>query len=138
MNTRKVITGGIIGGIVYFLLGWLIYGIILSKYMAANGNPCIMRPMEQMIWWALIISTFCSGFLLAVIFNWANVAGWMEGAKKAALFGLIFSLAIDLGQYSMSTMFLTTAVLLVDVIAGTVMTAVVGAVIAWVMGKTGK
>jgi hypothetical protein len=133
MNTNKILVGGIVGGVAFFFLGWLIYGILLAGYMAANGNTCIMRPMDQMIWWALILSNLMWGFLLAVIFNWSKTNGWMEGAKKAAIFGLLIGLSIDLGYYAMSTMYLNMTAIVVDVIASVVMTTIGGAVIAKAM-----
>jgi len=36
MNTRKFLIAGISGGIVYFLLGWLIYGMLLNDYMRSS------------------------------------------------------------------------------------------------------
>jgi hypothetical protein len=138
MNTNRILVGGIVGGVVFFLLGWLIYGIILAGYFAANGNPSIMRPMDQMIWWALILSNLSWGFTLAVIFSWSNTSGWMEGAKKGAVFGLLTALAIDLGYYAMSTMYSNIMPVLVDAVATVVMVGIGGALIAWAMGKSGK
>jgi hypothetical protein len=138
MNTNKILVGGIIGGVVFFLLGWLIWGIILAGYMAANSNQCMMKPMDQMVWWALILSNLAWGFLLAVVFDWSNTSGWLDGAKKGAIFGLIMGLSIDLGYYSMSTMYSNLTVLCVDVLITVVMVAVAGALIAWSMGLVRK
>jgi ABC-type molybdate transport system permease subunit len=138
MNTNKILVGGIVGGIVFFFLGWLIYGILLAGYMAANGNTCIMRPMEQMIWWALIISNLVWGFLLAIIFSWSNTTGWMAGAKKAAIFTLLLGLAIDLGYYSMSTMYSNMMAVFVDILTSVAMTTIGGAIIAWAMSMVKK
>ena len=33
MNTTKTFIGGIAGGVIYFLLGYLIYGMLLANYM---------------------------------------------------------------------------------------------------------
>ena len=138
MSTNKILVGGIVGGIAFFFLGWLIYGVLLAGYFAANGNPSIMRPMEQMIWWALILSNLMWGFLLAVVFSWSNTTGWVAGAKKGAIFGLLSSLAIDFGFYSMSTMYSNFAPILVDALATVVMVAIGGIVIGWAMSKVKK
>ena len=138
MKTNKILVGGVAGGIVFFLLGWLIWGLILAGYMAANSNQCIVRPMDQMIWWALILSDLCWGFLLAVVFSWSNTTGWMDGAKKGVIVGLLIGLLIDLYFYAASTMFSNLTVILVDVLATAVMLAVGGAIIAWAMGMVRK
>jgi hypothetical protein len=138
MKTNKILVGGIAGGIAFFFLGWLIYGGILKNYMAANSNQCMMKAMEQWSWWAMLLGELCWGFVLAVIFDWSKTSGWMEGAKKGAVFALLMGLAIDLGYYSMSTMFSNMMALIVDVVATVVMVAISGAIIAWAMGLIRK
>lgn len=138
MKTNKILVGGVAGGIVFFLLGWLIYGIILMNYMAANTNQCIMKTMEHWSWWAKILSILCWGFLLALIFDWSKTSGWMAGARMGAIFALLSSLAIDLSYYSMSTMFSNMMVLIVDVLATILMLTIGGAIIAWAMGVVKK
>jgi hypothetical protein len=138
MNTNKILVGGIIGGVVFFLLGWLIWGIILAGYMAANSNQCMMKPIDQMVWWALILSNLALGFLLSVVFDWSNTSGWMNGAKKGAIFGLIMGLSIDLGYYSMSTMYSNMTVLIVDVLITVVMVALTGGMVGWAINMAGK
>jgi hypothetical protein len=138
MNTRKIVIGGVVGGVAFFLLGWLIWGILLHNYMMANYNQCAMRPMDQMVWWALILANLAWGFVLSVVFDWSNTSGWKAGAEKGAIFGLLTSLAIDLGQHSMSTAFSSHVALVVDVIGTVVMVAIGGALIGWAMGAAKK
>jgi len=134
MNTNKIIIGGIAGGIAFFLLGWLIYGMLLMDYFMANQNQCVMRPMEDMVWWAMIASNLVSGLLVATIFSWANIKGMMAGAKTGAILGLLLGASLDLGFYGMSSMFSSVSAMFVDIIAYTVMAAIAGAVVGWTMG----
>src|SRR5450759_2816850 len=62
MNTKKFLIGGIVGGVVYFLLGWLVYGHLLTNYFHDHsGNATgVERDMDQMIWWALILGNLLS------------------------------------------------------------------------------
>jgi len=137
MNTNKILLGGIIGGIVFFLLGWLIYGMMLYDFMSANGNQCAARPETEMIWWALILGNIAGGLMLAVIFSWSNVTTMSGGMVKGAIIGLFYSIMFDFMMYSMSTFFTSITPVIVDICVSTVMTAVAGAVIAWIM-NTGK
>src|SRR3989339_1194885 len=100
MKTNKILLGGIIGGVSFFLLGWLIYGVLLMDYLTANYNQCAMRPMQEMIWWALVLSNLALGFLLSIVFSWSNTTGIMAGAKVAAITGLLLSLYLDLSFYA--------------------------------------
>ncbi len=54
---------------------------------------------------------------------------------KAAIVGLLYALTFDLMMHSMSTYFSNLTALVVDVLASTVMTAIVGGVIGWMLGR---
>lgn len=133
--TNKTLLGALAGGVALFLLGWVIYGMLLMDYTTANFNQCAANPPDQMIWWAMIVSCLCSGLLLALILSWANKSGAADGAKIGAIVGALIGLSIDLSMFSMSSMFPGLTPLLVDVIAYTVMTAIGGAVVGLVMRK---
>ncbi|HCU17800.1 MAG: hypothetical protein A2X05_16965 [Bacteroidetes bacterium GWE2_41_25] len=138
MKTNKILLGGITGGVSFFLLGWLIYGVLLMDYLTANYNQCAMRPMQEMIWWALVLSNLALGFLLSIVFSWSNTTGIMAGAKVAAITGLLLSLYLDLSFYAMTSMFSNLTAMFVDIIVFTIMSAITGVVIAWVMGMGKK
>ena len=42
MNLKKLLLGGIAGGIVFFLLGWLIYGKLLMGFMTAHPGLAVL------------------------------------------------------------------------------------------------
>jgi len=134
MGTKKILLGGFAGGIAYFFLGWLIYGILLNNFTMSNYNQCAARPMEEMIWWAMILSNFAGGFLLSLIFSWSNTSNLLSGLKLGGIIGLVLAISMDFSIYSMSTTFLNLTAVFVDIIAYSFMTAICGALIAWVMG----
>ncbi len=138
MNTNKIVLSGIAGGVTYFLLGWLVYGIILSDFMAANGNQCIMKPMEEMIWWSMIVSNIAGGLMLALILSWSNNVGVVSGIQKGAIIGLLLGIAVNFSFYSMSTLYLNLAAVVVDVVATTFVMAIIAAVVAAVLGSGKK
>ncbi len=133
--TNKTLFGALAGGVSLFLLGWLIYGILLMDYTSANNNQCAANPPEDMIWWAMIVSCLASGLLLALILTWSNQSGAAAGAKIGAIAGALIALSVDLSMFSMSSMFSGLTPLLVDVIAYTVMMAIGGAIVGLVMRK---
>ena len=65
----KILRGTIFGGISNFLLGWVIYGILLMGFLSANMNQCAARP-DEMIWWALILSNLSAALLLTLFLKW--------------------------------------------------------------------
>ncbi|MEW6701166.1 MAG: hypothetical protein AB1298_00460 [Bacteroidota bacterium] len=140
MNTKKILLGGIAGTVAYFLLNWLVYGILIADFMAKYSNPSVMRSQEEMMnyIWAMVISNCASGFLIAFILGWSNKMNAMEGAKIAGIVGLLFALAVDFAFYALSTLYLSVIGIVGDVIAWTIMSAIVGAMIGWVMGRGNK
>ena len=135
MNTNKIIIGGIVGGVALFFLGWLIYGMLLMDYMNANSNTCAMRPEEDFVWWAMILSNIISGLFIALVFSWAGVKTVMKGAQTAALVAFMVALFVDLSMYSMSESFSGLTAVGIDVAAFVVMFAIAGAIMAWVMNR---
>ena len=126
------------GGISFFFLGWLIYGVLLMDFMSEFSNTTFNRPEEEMVWWAMILSNMASGFIFSIIFGWLNNKTIIGGVKIAAIIGVLFALSIDLSFYSMTTLYSSFTPIIVDIIAFTIMSAITGGIIAWVMnlGKT--
>ena len=137
MKTNKILLGGIAGAVTFFILGWLVYGILLSDYTAENFNLCAAKPMGEMSWWAMILSNLAFGFLLSIVFNWSNTKGIPAGAKAGGIMGLLIGISMDFSVYSMSNMYLNLTALFVDLIVYTFISVIVGIVVGCVM-NTGK
>ncbi len=138
MKTKKILFGGISGGVIFFLLGWLIYGVLLMDFMTANTNQGLSKPMEEMVFWALILSNLASGFLLSFVINWSNSTTVMSGVKIGGVIGFLFAFGIDFSFYSMTTIYPDLTPIFVDIIAYSVMSAITGGVVAWVMAMVKK
>jgi hypothetical protein len=137
MNSQKFIVGGLVGGIVYFLLGWLFYGMLLKDFMANNLSTS-MRPDAETIWWALILGQFAAGFLLAYIIGKAGATSAGAGAGVGFIVGLLTCLGFDLTMYGVSTTITSLKGLAADVAVFSVMSAIVGSVVGLVMGMSKK
>ena len=137
MNSQKFIVGGIVGGIAYFILGWLIYGMLLKDFMAANFSTN-MRADADTIWWALILGQLAAGFLLAYVLGKAGAASAGAGAGVGFIVGLLVCLGFDLTMYGISTTVASLKGLAADVAASAVISAIAGGVVGWVMGMSKK
>ncbi len=143
MKNNKFILAVIIGTVVSFLLGWVIYGILLKSTMDANcGLPKelhekVFRQTDKpdpMTLVTILISNFFGAVLLTTIAVWANARTIASGAKVGALVGALMALNFDLLWYSMSYLFTPTEIA-IDVCAALVMTSITTAVIALILGK---
>jgi hypothetical protein len=130
----KILRGTIFGGIAFFLLDWLIYGILLMDYISANMSQCA-RPSGEMVWWAKIVSDFVSALLLTLILKWSGAKGIVDGLKIGAILGILYTLWTDLYFWSITTMYNNFGAMVVDVVAYTIIIAVVGLVIVLLWGK---
>ena len=131
----KILRGTVFGGIVYFLLGWLVWGILLMDFLSANMNQCSSRPPEEMVWWAIILSNLLMALLLTLILHWARAKSIIDGLKFGALFGLLYGSALGFSFWSMSTMYLNAGAMVTDILASTAVMAVIGLVIVLTWGK---
>jgi hypothetical protein len=131
----KILRGTVFGGIVYFLLGWLVYGILFMDFFSANMNQCANKPDGDMAWWAMIVSNLAAALLLTLILNWSRAKGIVDGLKTGAIFGFLFALSIDLSFWSMTTMYSNFGSLVVDLVVSTFVLAVVGMIIVLLWGK---
>ncbi|MFM6926518.1 MAG: hypothetical protein ACKOU7_13510 [Ferruginibacter sp.] len=137
MDIKKLLMGGITGGVLFFLLGWLIYGILLMNFMTSHpgiaGN--IARPEPDFLY--LIIGNLAMGFLMAFIFIKANVNSMTTGFITAAVIGLLMGVGYDCMAYATSTILSRTG-MAADVAASTVMSALTGAIVGAVLGMGKK
>ncbi len=138
MKTNKILLGGLTAAILFFFLGWIIYGMLLTDFMLNNYDQSLMKAEEDMIWWAMILSNLAGGFLLAFILSWSNAKSFADGAKVGGITGLLMALSIDLSFYSMSNMISNLTAVFVDVIIVAVLWAIVGVAVVWVMGLVNK
>jgi len=132
----RIIRGTVFGGIAFFLLGWLIYGVLLMDFFSVNMNQCANRTGGEMIWWALVLANLITALLLTLILKWSDAKGAKDGLQIGAIFGVLISLSIDLSYWSMTTMFNDFISLLVDVVANTLMIALTGMVITLLWGRS--
>ncbi len=139
MNTKKFLIGGIVGGIVYFLLGYLFYGNLLSDFFMKNAGSAtgVSRAMDQFVWWALALGNVLGGCLLSYVFVKSNVNSVASGLATGAVVGVFTSGSYDLIMYATSNL-MTTRGVLGDIGTFTVMSAITGAVVGWVCGLIGK
>jgi len=140
MKNNKYFLAAIVGGVVYFLLGWLIYGMLLMTFMKENsGLPAdiyskVFKPDTDINMGMLVLSCLLEGFLAASILSWSGVTSAGSGFTKMAIAGLLIVAYFDTTFYSVSNMF-TMKSMIVDIISGTIIAAIGGAVVGWILGK---
>lgn len=134
MDIKKLVVGGIVGGILFFFLGWLLYGMLLMDFMKNNPGVVSGYSKETPDFLYLAIGNLLSGFMMAYIFIKANINTLMGGLIMAAVVGLLMAASYDCVMYA-TTSLVSKKMMLADVLASTAMSAVAGAVVGLLMGK---
>lgn len=134
MDIKKLVVGGIVGGILFFFLGWLLYGMLLMDFMTNNPGVVSGYSKETPDFLYLAIGNLLSGFMMAYIFIKANINTLMGGLIMAAVVGLLMAASYDCVMYA-TTSLVSKKMMLADVLASTAMSAVAGAVVGLLMGK---
>jgi len=140
MSSNKFLIGTLVGGITFFLLGYLFYGLALSSFfmnhsVAPSGS---MKNMDQIVWWALILGNLTSAALLSYIFlKLGNINSFGAGARMGIAIGFLMSFSMDLIRFATENSLDLTGTF-TDVVIGTVMTAIAGGVIGALLGMGKK
>lgn len=135
MNT-KMLVAGLLGGVGFFLLGWLLYGILLMDTMASYSNSACMRSDDDMSIPLLLVGNLIQGFLIAYIYSqWASISTFATGLQRGALIGFLLSMALNCIWYATSTVMTEFTGVIIDVAVSTVIWGLVGGIVGWWLGR---
>jgi hypothetical protein len=138
MSGKTFGSATVVGGIVSFVVGYLIWGMLSANFFASNAGTATGVMKEPMNMPILFVGTLVGAALMTLIIGkWAKATSAGEGMKVGAIVGLLFSLNYGLIMYATSNLSTLTATL-VDPILSAVHGGIVGAVIAVVAAKTGS
>lgn len=137
MNTRFILAI-VVGAILSFFGGWLLWGIALDDFYSSQmlpGVDALSRNEEDMIMWALIVGQFAWAGLITWVVERTGSKTFAKGAITAATVMFLLTLGIDLYFHSMMEMYKSLYIIVIDVIANTVFWAIIGGVIGLILGR---
>lgn len=127
MNAKKLVAGGALGGIAYFLLGWVVYGIVLHDFFP-------QPPGEENLT-HILIGSMSYGFLVGWVFQLnEGISKCVPGIKAGMGIGLFVALHMTYFMHMNETS-MDIKLMVVDCIAMIGISALVGATVAVVNGK---
>ncbi len=129
MDTKKFLLASLVGGILFFVSGYLAYGVLLRDFLVAAD----MKETPDM--GVLILSQLIFGvFLTMVLRRWEGVETVAQAARAGAVVFLLVSLGFSLVQYA-TTDAVTEAVIPVRAVVAAVQGALAGGAISAVLGR---
>lgn len=137
----KILIASIIGTITYFIIGWLVFELLLGKYMEANtfSLPGFRKNEEESSFPMLIISCYAYALLISIIFGyWVNITNVKKGFAGGAVIGILIAVMADSYWYSTSHFYNNIYPLLADVAAAGFTVGVMGGIIAFSLKITEK
>ena len=101
MNYGRILLAGLVGTIVYFLVGGLVFGKLIAKYYAPFPGVYRSAEMVQTHIPIGLTSTFLAILLLATIYavGYKGDAGIREGFRFGVLVGIFFACAVVGDEY---------------------------------------
>ena len=134
MTTQRFAIGTLVGGLVLFFLGYLIFGVVFADFFAANTGTATGVPKDPIDFVSLAIGQLAWGAALTLILGWASVTSVGQAARTSASVGLLFFFGVDLTMFA-TTNTSTLQAAVVDPILAAVLFGVAGAAIAAVARK---
>ena len=136
---KKILLATIVGGVTGFILGFLIYGMLLMSFFEANSNHYegLMKNPPDI--WGYAAGNLLWAWLYSYIFSrWANISTFGKGLSAAITIAIPVSLAFDLYMYAGMNLYKGVGIIFVDVIAGTVISTIMGGVVGAMLGMGNK
>jgi hypothetical protein len=137
----RVLAATVAGGVAFFVLGFVIYGLILDPMvMRPNMNPEMAKFMNEVPHWIpLVLGNLVLALLVAYIFDtWAGIRTFAGGAKGGAIIMFLMAFHIQLMFLAFMRMSDSLTPTIADILGSTVMGAIGGGVIGQVLGMMNK
>ncbi|MCX6230296.1 MAG: hypothetical protein NTZ33_02015 [Bacteroidetes bacterium] len=128
MEIRKIIISGFAGSIVYFLAGWLFYGILFKDIYPDNGNGNLF-----FIYLGGLVYNL---FVAYVLVKWSKDSSILSGMQTAAFIGFVMSLSMNFFIYADKPLIIKSFIL--DICISIIIFAILGIVIAFINSKLEK
>lgn len=133
MDTKKLLLGIVAGTIGSFIVGYLMYGVLLHSYFESNTMEGLGKA-EPNIMLIAVGHVFFSAALTYIFLHVGNVKTLIGGLTAGVIIGLLISLSFDIVMYATTNMITDLAVVCVDAFAGALVWGAGGAAIGWVLG----
>jgi membrane associated rhomboid family serine protease len=136
----RVLAATVAGGLIFYVLGFVLFGIILDPVMKnyMNEFPGLMKtPMPDLVF--LPLWNLAMAFLFAIVFEkWASIRTFVGGLKGGFLLMLIVTFIIDFNYLAFMNLFKGPIGVIIEIAASTALGTLAAGVVGAVLGLMNK
>lgn len=133
MNTKQWVLGTVIGAVVIYAVGYLIFTVLLGDYYAANSGSATGVMRDSQIVWALAVGALAyAALILYAMRSQAGSVTVVSGMKVGAVVGFLLWATADFSLYGITNMSNLTVTMLdpfAELVHGGIAGAVLGALL---------
>ena len=137
MDTKKFLIGMVVGAVVLWAVGWIVWGFAFADFFAANAAGATDLAREAPILWSMALGHLAIAALVTLAIGWSGSFSLGGGFKIGAIVGFLLWFGVDFIHFAGQDLSTLTATI-VDPILELVRTGIGGAVIGVVLGKLAK
>lgn len=133
MNTKQWVAGIVAGGVVVYVLGYIIFETLLGDFYAANGGSATGVNRDPQIVWAVAVGALAyAALVLYALRTHAASLNMVSGIQVGATVGFLLWLCADFTLYgitNMNNLTLTIVDPLVELVRGGITGAALAALL---------
>lgn len=138
MNIKRLSIGTVVGAIVLYVLGYVIWEMLFAGYFEANAGSAMGVAREAPVQWALIVAALLYGLTLTLALEGRSAsASIVDGLKVGVVVGLLLWGTADFTMFALTNLDNLNATIADTLLEG-VHAGITGAVIAAVLGMVGE
>jgi hypothetical protein len=138
MDMRRLVIGTLVGGIVVYVLGYLIFILAFGSFYAANLGSATGVTRDPEIMWAVFLGSCAYAALITVMIGiTGGVITTAAAMKRGAIVGFLLWLAADFilyGATNMANLTRTAVDPVLELIRGGISGGIIGVLLAKVGG----
>jgi len=135
MDTKRLVIGTLVGGIILYALGYLIFDLAFADFYAANTGSATGVERNPQLVWAVVLGTLSYAALVTLgIGSRSSSSNVGAGVKVGAVVGFLLWFTVDFTLYGITNVGNLTRTV-VDPLLELVRGGIAGGVIAVVLGK---
>ncbi|MGH9255878.1 MAG: hypothetical protein ACRD3C_15065 [Vicinamibacterales bacterium] len=135
MDAKRLVMGTLVGGVVLFAVGYLIFDMAFASFYAANAGSATGVDRVPQLVWAVALGSLSYGALVTLAIGSRAGASIGSGATIGAVVGFLLWFTVDFILYGITNIQNLTRTV-VDPVLELVRGGIAGGVVALVLAKT--